>query len=67
MFIVKSLDGAIEFTQCESPERILETAGALWISTGGCVKISDSSGRDYTPDQFLTAYDTRLPIQQLSK
>lgn len=57
MFTVKSLDGSVELSRCESARHAIEKAGALWISTGGCVKISDAKGNDYTPDQFRSAYD----------
>jgi len=69
MFIVKSLDGSIELSECDKPRRAIEKAGSLWIRTGGYAKISDAQGRDYTPDQFRSVYEPDPPhlIQLLAR
>jgi len=59
MFILKSLDGLTELTQCETPCEAIEKADALWIGSGGNVKITDGEGRDYSPDQFRAVYNTQ--------
>jgi len=60
MFTIKNLNDEKQLAQCESRTEVLEKAEALWISTGGRIKIVDNASKEFSLDEFKAAI-TRNP------
>jgi len=61
MFVIKSINDEQELAHCESQAEVLEKASALWISTGGRIKIIDTALREFSLDEFKAAVTPKMP------